>query len=256
MHTTREKISPCIINPERLKGDPTLPATGILAVNPSDSASLADYAKQNDLQRHFLFNAALYSSDRLFLAGPAVGAPMAVMCLEQLIALGAQKIILYGWCGSLRQQLHAMDVLVPTEAFSEEGTSQHYQTDRDKGAITPAPALRARLCDELSDAGINFQQGPLWTTDAPYRETRTKVVDYGEQGIYGVDMEYAALCTVAAFRGVELAAVMLVSDELWQRPWKPQYSFKKFKKESRRLLFLLCELAQRMELPASSEASF
>jgi purine-nucleoside phosphorylase len=243
MDTTREKTTSCIINPERLKSDPALPATGILAVNPSDAATLADYASQNDMRRHFLFNSALYSSERLFIAGSAVGAPMAVMCLEKLIALGAKKIILYGWCGSLRQQLHAMDVLIPTEALSEEGTSQHYQADKTRNAITPDPILRTRLCDGLSEAGIDFQQGPLWTTDAPYRETRTKVVAYGEQGVYGVDMEYAALCTVAAFRGVELAAVMLVSDELWRHPWKPQYSFKKFKKKSRKMLLLLCEQA-------------
>jgi uridine phosphorylase len=246
MHTTRKEISSCIINPEQLKGEPALPTTGILAANPSDFASLADYSKQNDMQRHFLFNSNLYSSDKLFFAGPAVGAPMAVMCLEKLIALGAKKIILYGWCGSLQQQLHAMNVLIPTEAFSEEGTSQHYQADIRHNPILPAPVLRTRLCNGISDLEINFQQGSLWTTDAPYRETHKKVADYAKQGIYGVDMEYAALCTVAAFRGVELAAVMLVSDELWQRPWKPQYSFKKFKKESKRILFLLCELAQRM----------
>ncbi|MCI5223671.1 MAG: phosphorylase [Candidatus Electrothrix sp. AR4] len=246
MDTTSVKTVQCIINPERLKGEPALPTTGILAVNPSDSASLAEYAKENDLRRHFLFNANLYSSERLFLAGPAVGAPMAVMCLEKLIVLGAKKIILYGWCGSLQKQLHAMDVLVPTEALSEEGTSQHYQTDNGKIPITPSSGLRTHLCDGLSDAGIDFQQGPLWTTDAPYRETRTKVIDYGEKGLFGVDMEYAALCTVATFRGVELAAVMLVSDELWRQPWTPQYSFKQFKKKSKKKLLLLCGLVQKL----------
>ncbi len=247
MYTAGKKIAPfCIINPERLKGEPELPETGVLAVNPTDSAELGAYAKRNDLRRHFLFNSTLYSSDRLFLAGPAVGAPMAVMCLEKLVALGAKKIILYSWCGSLQQQLRIMDVLIPGKAFSEEGTSQHYQADSSRNSIRPDPKLHTRLREKLSDAGVDFQQGPLWTTDAPYRETRTKVVAYGEQGIYGVDMEYAALCTVAAFREIKFAAVMLVSDELWRHPWTPQYSFKKFKKKSRELLGLLCELAQQL----------
>jgi len=230
----------CILNPEPTKSDPRLAATGILAVNPSDAHCLADYAKQAGLKRSFLFNSTLYHSDALFLSGPAVGAPMAVLCLEKLIALGAKKIILYGWCGSLQEKLHAMDLLIPTSGVSEEGTSRHYQPDRSY-TIKPSTVLRNQLCRVLKDKRIEFQQGPLWTTDAPYRETMDKVTDYTAQGIYAVDMEYSALCTVAAFRKVQLAAAMLVSDELLRSPWKPHYAFKSFKKRSRELLSLLCE---------------
>ena len=233
----------CILNPERTKTDPKLPATGILAVNPSDAHCLSEYAKQAGLKRSFLFNSTLYCSDTLFLAGPAVGAPMAVLCLEKLIALGAERIILYGWCGSLQKRLHGMDVLVPTSGLSEEGTSQHYQSGRSC-EIIPSATLRNKLCRVLTDKLIEFQQGPLWTTDAPYRETEKKITDYAAQGIYGVDMEYSALCTVAAFRKAQLAAVMLVSDELLKSPWKPHYSFKAFKKRSRELLTLLCDAAR------------
>ncbi|MEA2115071.1 MAG: nucleoside phosphorylase [Thermodesulfobacteriota bacterium] len=233
----------CILNPERGKADPRLPTTGILAVNPSDTQSLAEYADRAGLKRSFLFNSILFHSDALFLAGPAVGAPMAVLCLEKLIALGAEKIILYGWCGSLQKKLHGMDILVPTSGMSEEGTSRHYQSDRNC-EIIPSATLRNELCRVLTDKLVEFQQGPLWTTDAPYRETKEKITDYAAQGIYGVDMEYSALCTVAAFRKAQLAAVMLVSDELLKSPWKPHYSFKAFKKRSRELLALLCDAAR------------
>ncbi len=167
------------------------------------------------------------------------------MCLEKLIALGAEKIILYGWCGSLQKELRAMDVLVPTECLSEEGTSEHYRKEGYRGdkVIHSSPELRELLCRNLTTNGIDFQQGSLWTTDAPYRETEEKVAAYSARGISGVDMEYAALCAVAAFRGIEFAAVTLVSDELLSRPWKPEYSFKAFKKKSRHLLTLLSDMA-------------
>ena len=233
----------CILNPERANSDPALPANGILAVNPSDTRWLADHAQRIQLKRSFLFNSNLYFSDSLFLAGPAVGAPMAVLCLEKLIALGAKKIILYGWCGSLQEKLHAMDILVPTYVLSEEGTSLHYKPDRSF-EIAPSHSLRSQLCRLLKEKQIAFQQGPLWTTDAPYRETVEKIRQYAAQGIYGVDMEYSALCTVAAFRSVQLAAVMLVSDELHHSPWKPHFSFKAFKQRSQELLTLLCDAAR------------
>ena len=233
----------CILNPDRGRGDPELPATGLLAVNPSDSPLLSAYAQQHDLKRSFLFNSTLYSSDTCFLAGPAVGAPMAVMCLEKLIVLGAEKIIVYGWCGSLQARLKAMDILIPTTGVSEEGTSGHYLLG-DSAAIVSSKRLRSRVSTLISEAEYDVQQGPLWTTDAPYRETEAKVAKYSGQGIYGVDMEYCGLCAAAAFRGVELAAVMLVSDELTSKPWQPQYRFKTFKKKSRDLLTLLCDGAR------------
>ncbi len=240
----------CVINPERGRGEPVLPEIGILAVNPTEAPVLAAYAKTAEMQRSFLFHSNLYYSEKLFLAGPAVGAPMAAMCLEKLIALGAKKIILYGWCGSLQEELRAMDVLLPTEALSEEGTSRHYQDqiqgqnqdkNRQREKILASPTLHAHLGNILSSADFSYQTGKIWTTDAPYRETRTKIADYAGQGIYGVDMEFSALCTVAAFRGVELAAAMLVSDEVWQQPWQPQFSRKEFKRKSRKLLMLLCD---------------
>lgn len=235
--------SGCIINPGRGPGEKELARTGILACNPTDAGSFKELALRHGLESRFLFHSKLYAGESVFLAGPAVGAPMAVLCLEKLIALGASNIILYGWCGSLQEDLRAMDVLVPTSGLSEEGTSRHYQADRSR-EITPSDTLRERLCRLLADKEIDFQEGPVWSTDAPFRETRKKVTDYAAQGIYGVDMEYSALCTVAAFRNVRFAAVMLVSDELRMSFWKPHYSFKTFKKRSRTLLALLCDAAR------------
>jgi uridine phosphorylase len=230
----------CVISPERGKGEPFLPEVGILAVNPTETPVLAAHAKETGMQRSFLFHSNLYYSSQLFLAGPAVGAPVAVMCLEKLIALGAKKVILYGWCGSLQEELRVLDVLLPTKALSEEGTSAHYQqSEGQQTPIAASSALHQELGEILTSADLSYQSGKVWTTDAPYRETRTKISEYAAQGIYGVDMEFSALCTVAAFRKIELAAVMLVSDETWRQPWKPHFSRKEFKRKSRNLLTLL-----------------
>jgi uridine phosphorylase len=227
----------CVINPERGRGEPVLPEVGILAVNPTETPVLVALAKETGMERSFLFHSNLYYSKQLFLAGPAVGAPVAVMCLEKLVALGAKKVILYGWCGSLQEELHALDVLLPTEALSEEGTSAHYMGEQI--SVAASPALHKKLEGILAAADFSCQSGKIWTTDAPYRETRSKITEYAAQGVMGVDMEFSALCTVAAFREIDLAAVMLVSDETWRQPWQPQFSRKEFKRKSRNLLALL-----------------
>ena len=237
-------MTTCLINPQRTKGEPQLSPVGILAVNPSDSGCFAALAKQYGLQRHFLFNAELYAGDALFLAGPAVGAPMAAICLEKLIALGATRIILYGWCGSLTPALRVGDLFMPTSSLSEEGTSVHYPHLDVRGDSSWPFFLK----DVLKAKGFDPKEGAIWTTDAVYRETKKKVELYGSQGILAVDMEYAALQAVAAFRQVCFAAVMLVSDELFHQEWTPRFVQKSFRTDSQQILKRLCALIQSNEV--------
>ena len=187
------------------------------------------------MRKYFLFNSNLHSDGKIFVAGPAVGAPMAVLNLEKLIALGAETIILYGWCGSLSPNLRGMDLFIPTRAISEEGTSNHYKRPEGR-VIEPDARCFARLCEWVKSCGEPWESGPIWTTDAPYRETYYAVEKYQGEGVMAVDMEYSALCTVATYRGVRLAALMFVSDELWHKPWKPLFNHKLFRRKSGEIL--------------------
>jgi len=231
-------MTTCVINPHRNKGEPQLPPVGILTVNPSDSSCFAELAKRYGLQKHFLFNSNLYSGNSLFLAGPAVGAPMAAICLEKIIAMGAMQIILYGWCGSLTPSLRIGDLFMPTSSLSEEGTSVHYPHTVAGGD----DSLHTSLLEVLTTKERSLQQGAIWTTDAVYRETRDKVANYASQGVKAVDMEYAALKAVAGFRHVHFAAVMLVSDELFHQEWTPRFVQKSFRSDSKKILDRLCAL--------------
>lgn len=224
-----------VVQPSRGKNEPHLPSGGILLLNPAEARQAAQISGQGGWTRHFLFHSNLHcaQSPPMFWAGPAIGAPMAVICLEKLIALGASRIIVCGWCGSLRPDLGVGELVLPTWAISEEGTSAHYPVP---GRSESSPRLRKDLKDFFADQGKGLREGPIWTTDALYRETREKVVRYGAEGILAVDMEYSALMQVAAFREVELAAVLMVSDLLWQESWQPAFQGKEFRNRSQGLV--------------------
>ncbi|WP_269846869.1 nucleoside phosphorylase [Desulfobulbus oligotrophicus] len=197
------------------------------------------------LQEHRLFHAKLYSGATFFLAGPTVGAPMAALTLEKLIALGARKVVVYGWCGSLHASLQPGALFSPTGVgMCEEGTSAHYPLN-DPYYDEEWHSLLVRV---LTNAGHQVSQGLIWTTDALYRETRQKVVQYSARGILAVDMEYTALRTVAAYRRISLAAVMKVSDALFLENWVPRFQLKRFQADSRRQLGQLCVFLQEGEL--------
>jgi len=238
-------INKPIINPRKEKGDPDLPATGLLCVNPGDARYICAKAEKLGAVRHFLFNSNLYITQSdpeklsIFIAGPAVGAPMAVMTMEKLIALGARKVIVYGWCGSLNPELQTGDILLPTWGASEEGTSKHYP-------ILEKPASneswRHDLGHVISTAGFGFQEGPILSIDAPYRETRKLIHDYAGKSILGLDMEFSALATLAIYRQIDLAAFFLVSDELWRKKWHPGFKSKTFLATNRQIMDLLVQI--------------
>jgi uridine phosphorylase len=170
--------------------------------------------------------------DLVTLAGPFQGAPQAVMILEKLIALGAKRVILFGWTGSLDPTLQPGDLILADKALSEEGTSRHYSTDlRPKASLSLMEELKASLEGE----GMFFKQGPVWTTDAPYRETAEKVKRFQAEGVLGVDMETSALYTVGAFRGIEVAALLVVSDDLSQLKWRHGFQEARFLEARKKL---------------------
>lgn len=160
------------------------------------------------------------------LFGPGQGAPMAVMALERCAAQGCRYFILLGVCGSLRKEVRIGDFILANSALSEEGTSAHYHPeDHPPDASEKA---RSALRVALQEAGEPFHEGRTWTTDALYRETLAKVKTYGEQGVLGVEMELAALFTAGRFLGVEVGALLVVSDELFELNWRPGFTSPRF----------------------------
>ena len=165
------------------------------------------------------------------VAGPFLGAPQAVLILEKLITLGGRAIVVFGWCGSLQPNLRIGDWLLPTAAHSEEGTSAHYPLD--SGEFLPDSALCTSLQTYFTQNGLSVHKGPIWTTDAPLRETVSKVRTYGAEGLLAVEMEMSALFRVASYRGVALVGLLVVSDELFTLKWRPGFQSSRFKRSCR-----------------------
>ena len=146
---------------------------------------------------------------------------MAVILLEQLIALGAQRFVYLGFCGALAPSYRIGDGFIPSYAIREEGTSYHYLP----ADVIPRSSTRlnASLQAAARTQGTSVGVGPIWTTDAPYRETPQKIRQFQDAGVHTVDMEMAALLAVAQYRGCDLTALLVVSDECYHPIWKPGF---------------------------------
>jgi uridine phosphorylase len=182
------------------------------------------------------------------LVGPVLGAPQAVMVLEKLVALGVRRLIGVGWCGSLQPHVKIGDVVVPVGSFSEEGTSIHYPIDELLPG--PSPELLSVLLESLEPLGLTLHKGMVWTTDAPFRETISKVVSFRERGALAVEMEASALFTVSKFRKVDTALLLVVSDELSSLRWVHGFRENRFM-ETRQIIIqstlkVVCAMIRRM----------
>ncbi len=240
-----------IINPRRGKNSPRLGPVAVIAATQPDLALLCKLFDFSEDSFQPLFISRLYHNHTqtgrpdISLAGPFVGAPYAVMLAETLIAWGARKIIFMGWCGSVSDTVGIGDIIVPTAALIDEGTSRHYQV-KDTRAAFPSESLLNVLKRALDQNRIHFHQGPIWTTDAVYRETRQKVELFQRQGAIGVEMEISALFSVAEFRGIEIVALVTVGDELTSPRWRPGFGTQKFKHGRETACRVISEICHHM----------
>ena len=235
-----------LIHPRQGKKEKSIPAAGILLVNPPEAKKAHSIYKEAKSESRFLFNSELSiaGDGSCFIAGPSLGAPMAVMTMEKLIALGASTIILFGLCGSVSKALKVGDIVIPDSALSGEGTSRYYIEDEK---IAPSLGVNKRLELLFKSRGVEYKNGCVWSTDAIFREDRRSLRRLrSENNVSAVDMEFSALCSVAMFRGIQFAAVLVVSDELWGESWKPGFSSASFKKQCNHIMTILLDHGNRI----------
>ena len=220
-----------IVNPVKFKNTPDLGSVAVMAATRTDLFSLCELFNFDKKSFYRLIISRLYF-DKLqpagfSVTGPFVGAPYAVMLLEMLIAWGARNIIFLGWCGAVSEKVKVGDIILPTSAVIDEGTSAHYG-QLETGVSRASSSLVSMIRQVLNKNQIDFHAGAIWTTDAVYRETRQVVESRQRDGILAVEMELSALFTVARFRQVALAGILVVSDELSSLDWRPGFKDDRF----------------------------
>jgi purine-nucleoside phosphorylase len=226
-----------IVNPVKGKKPPQTGPLAIVAATQVDLRRLTERADIPVVERRKLYMSSLQvhadQQRRYTLVGPLIGAPYAAMIIESLKVWGVEKILFLGWCGAVSGQVRAGDIILPESAMVDEGTSGHYCDPSCRVAL-PARMLVHQLQLALQHHGAPVHRGAVWTTDAIFRETVEKVKHYQSKGALAVEMELSAIFTVAAFREMEAAGVLVVSDELSDYTWRPGFNTPEFKRARER----------------------
>ena len=145
-----------------------------------------------------------------------VGAPACVAPIEELFTvLDTKKIIHFGGAGCLNKDIARGKVMIPTEAYRDEGTSYHYAPASDWIRIRNHGIVKAFMAQN----GIPYAEGKTWTTDAFYRETLNNFEKHKADGCISVEMEGSAVQAVCDFRGLEVYMFFTSGDLLDAPEW-------------------------------------
>ncbi|HUU54487.1 MAG TPA: hypothetical protein VMY87_06150 [Armatimonadota bacterium] len=178
-----------------------------------DPAWIADHAA--DLQQCGTLTLATVDGTRLAFSSPKFGAPAVAMAVDVFTKAGIKAVVGVGFCGALQPDVECGDLILPTSALRDEGASRHYAPGDDPAACSSRAAGIAMTAAE--EAGLALRSGPIVTTDGILRETRDKVERWHAEGRLGVDMETAALYTVASTFGLDAIALLIASDNVYLR---------------------------------------
>lgn len=139
------------------------------------------------------------------VVGSAVGSSFAVLVAEQLAASGARLVVSITSAGQISPVAQLPCFVLIDRALRDEGTSAHYQPPARWSHLDPA--LQARLRGAFEHLAEPVLTGPSWTTDAPYRETRSAIAAAERDHVVCVEMEAAALYAYAAARGQQVVCL-------------------------------------------------
>ncbi|MBQ1705226.1 MAG: nucleoside phosphorylase, partial [Clostridia bacterium] len=158
-----------------------------------------------------------YAGRELALFLSRIGAPACVVQYEELFAMGLERLVVFGTCGVLDASIASLAIVIPDAAVRDEGTSYHYL--RPSREVPVNPKHREAFYALLKSHGYSYVTGKVWTTDAPYRETRDKVARRRAEGCVCVDMECSAIAALAAFRGKDVFQFFYAADNLDSAVW-------------------------------------
>ncbi len=148
-----------------------------------------------------------------------VGAPACAVGLEEVIAMGAKRIVLFGSCGILESSADGK-IIVPASAVRDEGTSYHYLEASEEISAEESSVSTVVRC--LERCGYPYITGKTWTTDGIYRETASLIRERKEMGCLAVEMEYAAALAVTGFRKVDFRGFLYGADYVEDTRWEPR----------------------------------
>jgi purine-nucleoside phosphorylase len=173
--------------------------------------------RQVNEERGLLGYTGTWEGKPISVQGTGMGCPGATIVFEELIQLGCTKLLRVGTCGGL-QPSHALgDLILALAAVPADSTAMHL-VDNEPHCPTASWELIHGAVHAAKELGQPLHVGPIVSSDVFYNPSAGQYERWSSRGVLAVEMEAAALFTVAALgginrvRGVQAGCLLTVSD--------------------------------------------
>ncbi|SDT75163.1 purine-nucleoside phosphorylase [Actinoplanes derwentensis] len=156
-----------------------------------------------------------WKGQRVSVQGSGMGMPSASIYTHELInEYGVKSVIRIGSCGALALDLNLGDVI----AAIGSATDSNMNRTRFDGLVDYAPVADfslLRKAVELAEAqGTPIRVGSVLAADGFYTDRPDLYDSLADYGVLAVEMESAAIYTIAARYGAKALTILTVSDHI------------------------------------------
>ncbi|PMC39219.1 purine-nucleoside phosphorylase [Bacillus sp. UMB0899] len=173
---------------------------------------LEDVSCYNEV-RGMLGFTGTYKGERISVQGTGMGVPSISIYINEIMnSYGVQQLIRVGTCGAIQRDVKVRDVILAMSASTDS------QMNRlTFGGVDYAPTANFDLLKKAYDAGqekgLNLKVGNIFTADMFYNDN-AEHEKWAQYGILAIEMESAALYTLAAKFNRKALSVLTVSDHI------------------------------------------
>ena len=175
-----------------------------------------DDVKEVVFHREYRTCTGSYKGIKVSATSTGIGCPSAAIAVEELANVGATHFIRVGSTGALQPHINVGDIIINTASMRNEGTTKFYVDDG-----FPAVADHF-LTHALIQAGTELEKkkplelhiGLNASDDAFYGETPEWIEMLSRHKLLNVEMESAAIFSIAHIRGLKAAMVCGVAGNL------------------------------------------
>ncbi len=156
-----------------------------------------------------------YQGVRVSVQGSGMGMPSASIYTHELInEYGVKTLIRVGSCGALSTDLRLRDVVAASGASTDSAMNrQRFDGLVDYAPVADFALLRAAV-DVAARRGIQLTVGPIMAADAFYTDRPDLYDKLADYGVLAVEMESAAIYTIAARYRARALTILTVSDHI------------------------------------------
>ncbi|MEL4024954.1 purine-nucleoside phosphorylase [Lysinibacillus endophyticus] len=173
---------------------------------------LEDVTCYNEVRNMFGYTGT-YKGKRISVQGTGMGVPsISIYATELMQEYNVQKLIRVGTCGAIQKDVKVRDVILAQGASTDSKMNEIIFNGLDYAPIADFDLLLKAYNAGVA-AGLNLKVGNIFTADMFYSDEsqNEKLARYG---VLAVEMESAALYTLAAKFGRKALSVLTVSDHI------------------------------------------